>query len=1103
MRDIEDYISPLVESQFPAFYQEEGPLFILFAKEYFKWMESTDNALYYSRNLLEYKDIDKTIDDFLVHFKEKYLAGIDFTSASSKRVLIKAALDLFRSKGSERSIDLLFKLAYGTKIEVYTPGEDILKLSDGTWVVPKYLELSRTPRTLNMVGKQVTGSKSGATAFVEYVITRNINEKIIDIVYLSNLVGDFETGDIITENGIIANAPKVVGSLSSLDLTTTGQDFEIGEIVNLTSARGIEGRARVTGTYSETGLVSFAIIDGGWGYSTSANTIISDKVLTLTNITNSNTSVDTFQRFETITQNLYSLGINNGTGDFAKGAIITNSTNDTAVVVDVTQTSGSNSATIIVNPISGNILSNTYFYESNSSYVATNTSVAFSVGDLVRQSNGSTNNSIGYIDDVENCTILTINASPSIYANGLHVGTYIVQTGTGATGYLTITPRESNFGYTNVQSIVLTNTTGVFNNTGVVTAYPSSANLTVLATATPNTSTMGYLYHLSSVAGDRRWSTANNIFKDTSPSTNTTIIVASDVGGVISTNTSVSASANLMGSNSTAIGLVEITNTFYATNNSIIIGATSNTYANVRSVSTGTGATFSIGSIEDAETVRLSPDLISSNNDGPGSSSVKFKDMLVSGANSTFGYLGDIVVFNGGSGYDNTNIITLTGGNTGAGSFEAGNATLTTDASGNIITVSVSANVGNGIISTPTLAIVNSTGGSSGVGTGANLQPVFPYGFTKLPAGDATYTILDLLTFQTKTIGTISSLTAINPGENYNVKPFVTVIEPSVAAYGIQDIIMELSNISGSSVTAFANNEILEQTVNTAAISITSNNYSGNSSLSYEVGEYVVIYSGSTPIGNGFVYSSTRDATTNTYTTVLTSNSGSFTNGYYLVGQTTRSNTTITNSSAYTASAVAKARVKSVINSYTLRLKRISMFTDFQIGGTVYGKTSGITGDIISRVVSTDLLAVRPDGTSAVIGDNANIVSNVATSAGAISSIEVVDSGFGYEHDETVTISSTDGLKIATGKANLIKQGFSEGYYNSTRGFLSDSKYIQDGEYYQEYSYEIQSSMPFETYSNLLKEVLHVAGTKVFGRVKTATNANVNISVANSSVTIS
>lgn len=1088
MRDIEDYISPLIESQFPSFYQEEGPLFILFAKEYFKWLESNDKALYYSRNLLEYRDLDKTIDSFLVHFKEKYLSGVDFTSESSKRTLIKAALDLFRSKGSERSMDLLFKLAYGAKVEVYTPGDDILKLSDGTWVVPKYLELSRSSRTLDMVGRQVTGSKSGATAFIEYVITRNINDKIIDIAYLSNLVGDFSTGDIITENGIIENAPKVTGSLSTLDLSITGQDFTIGEIVNLTSARGVEGRARVTGTFSETGLVSFTIVDGGWGFSTTAQTFVSNSVITITNITNANTTITGFERFETIAQNLYSVYINDSIGEYNEGDIITNTTSDTAVIVSVTQNNASNTANLVINPITGNILSNTIFYSPNTSFIATNTSIQFTIGDLVRQSNGSSNVSIGYVANTVNCTVLTINASPSISANGLHPGTYIVQTGSGASGYLYITPSESNHAGTNVARIVITGVTGSFNNTGVITAYPSVTNTTALATATPNTATPGYVYTLSGVAGSR-WSTSNNVFLDTSPTTNTTIMVAAELGGVITSNTSIKATANVIGSNSTAIGLKDISNTFYTTNNSIIFGLSSNTFANSKSKSTGSGAGFNIGSIEDAETVRLSPDLLSGNNDGPGTASVKFTDMLLSGANSTYGYIGDVIIFNGGTGYNNTNIVTFTGGNTGTGSYQVGNATITTDASGTILTVGISANVGNGIITTPSIAIVNSTGGSSGVGSSANIQPAFPYGFVKLPTGDASYKILDLLRFETKTIGTIVTLTGINPGENYNTKPFDLAYEPLVASYGKKDILIEVSNAG-----PYVIGEAVEQVINSASIQLTSNNYSGNTGLLYEVGEQVIIYNGATPVGNGYVYSSTRDVSTNTHTTVITSNTGLFTNGFFIVGQTTHSNSTITNSSAYTASATAKGRIKTITNGTKILVKRTSLFTEFTTGDTLYGKSSGANSTILS---------VSVHNTVRSIGDNANISSNVITSAGAIDSIEIVDSGFGYEQDETVTISSTDGLRIAEAKANITKHGYSEGYYSSTRGFLDDTKAIHDGDYYQEYSYEIQSSMPFEKYSALLKEVLHVAGTKPFGRVKTTTNVNLNINVANSSITTS
>ena len=73
MKKIEAIISPFVENQFPSFYQEEGPQFIAFAKAYFEWMETANNVLYQARKLPDYRDIDTTVDEFVVQFKEKYL----------------------------------------------------------------------------------------------------------------------------------------------------------------------------------------------------------------------------------------------------------------------------------------------------------------------------------------------------------------------------------------------------------------------------------------------------------------------------------------------------------------------------------------------------------------------------------------------------------------------------------------------------------------------------------------------------------------------------------------------------------------------------------------------------------------------------------------------------------------------------------------------------------------------------------------------------------------------------------------------------------------------------------------------------------------------
>ena len=110
---VERTISNLIEQQFPAFYRTEGPVFVEFVKAYYKWLETSNNAIYHARRIFDYKDIDDTTDDFLVYFKTKYLKNIPLSSTTNTKQLVKHALDLYRSKGTERGVDLLFRAVFG------------------------------------------------------------------------------------------------------------------------------------------------------------------------------------------------------------------------------------------------------------------------------------------------------------------------------------------------------------------------------------------------------------------------------------------------------------------------------------------------------------------------------------------------------------------------------------------------------------------------------------------------------------------------------------------------------------------------------------------------------------------------------------------------------------------------------------------------------------------------------------------------------------------------------------------------------------------------------------------------------------------------------
>ena len=109
MSYLKNNVSTFIKTQFPAYYREEGDVLVEFVTDYYRWLESPNNAVYHTRRIPGYLDIDETAEEYLVYFKETYLKGIQFEVTTNIRQLIKHSLDIYRSKGTERSIDLLFR----------------------------------------------------------------------------------------------------------------------------------------------------------------------------------------------------------------------------------------------------------------------------------------------------------------------------------------------------------------------------------------------------------------------------------------------------------------------------------------------------------------------------------------------------------------------------------------------------------------------------------------------------------------------------------------------------------------------------------------------------------------------------------------------------------------------------------------------------------------------------------------------------------------------------------------------------------------------------------------------------------------------------------
>ena len=75
LNNFEDFISPLVEQQFPSVYRDEGPVLVLFLKAYYEYLEQTDKDLHTLRKMMERNDVDQSVDTFLEHFRS--ILGIE------------------------------------------------------------------------------------------------------------------------------------------------------------------------------------------------------------------------------------------------------------------------------------------------------------------------------------------------------------------------------------------------------------------------------------------------------------------------------------------------------------------------------------------------------------------------------------------------------------------------------------------------------------------------------------------------------------------------------------------------------------------------------------------------------------------------------------------------------------------------------------------------------------------------------------------------------------------------------------------------------------------------------------------------------------------
>lgn len=1137
MSHVVDNISTFVQGQFPAFYQEEGQEFIAFVKAYYEWLEQEDNTIHVGRNLLDYQNVDLTSAAFLDRFKKTYLNGIPQQLSADPKLTIKNIFDFYRSKGSPRSVELLFRILFDDAASVKYPSEDVMRLSNANYVRPRYIEVYAPDlnNLKSLIGKEIVGATSGAKAFVESIATKLLNRRNVHVIFLSNLRGNFLREEVIApvDTGITDDMPSITGSLSSINITLGGSNNAIGDTFVVQADEGKLGLARVTAIANATGLVSYTLANGGFGFTTNTSFTdidVNDNHLVITGRTNiaqtyTNSSLiesADFVRFETIEQKLETLTYLSGLdissdiedyittygeppiieGRDSGGTLIAN-----GYVVN-TNISGANGS-LLISPRTGtfgdqkdltitlanathSFLVNEYIDEENDvELTVTSINGTFNNGDLVIGNSGAN----GIVSSV-NATHIVVNGSFGTWSTDDTVIVFGDPTVNADVQGVSISTSGANGKISSANSTVLkvADIVGAWTENKKVRGRRSQAIATIDAGGVQNTGVSDI-----NIQGNLN---SNAVVDTYSNDTITAVVIGFGQRGdryEIGTTDTIKAS----------------TGTFaYFNSNaaSFIRGRDSNTYANVVTVGTGVGSTFKIGLLENEEDITIYTDFVGDNN----VANVSFLDCVIDGGNSGIGFLDSVSITSGGSGYTNGQSIVFNGGGPGGGPpTDAAYASVTTDGSGTVISVTVD-DQGSGFYSSSDPDYSNMPGGT-GLNVTGNFD--FGYGFPKDPDGDYTTILDNVLTRYSGTIGTIATLKEINPGNNYNFDPFVSVYTRGIAKYDRRDIIVNISNKNGTFILGETVNQTVSQAGQVLFISNTNVHYAnggsdpGNTS-SFAVGDTVKQQINATvqALGEVYLQNSTSISVINvrkredqgggTYLYIDTSNNVPFISSAdidNLVVNTAANvatiNATVDSTQTVSRTQTAKGQVYGQTDE-SVSLRRLSFSVGFNSlpGSYLVGATSGANGTIESVIQDSN---TRP------IGDNADITARTQAADGIVTQVEILDSGFGYTHNANVTLISSDPDQniVVSGQANVTLTGIGQGYWSDQESFLN-TKYLHDNNFYQAYSYVVKSGLSLDKYRDILLEVAHVAGTKLFGQLDKQSFVSEVLSVSDSSLTI-
>lgn len=271
-------ISTLVSRQLPEFVREDYPTFVAFVEAYYEFLEQQ------GVDLAKVRDIDDTLDTFIVQFKKEVAHNLPRLSPEhDERFVLANIKDQYLAKGSEASYNLLFKLLFGKNVEVFYPGRQLLRASDGRWNqdISLFAKVD-FGKPEDIIGKLVNIQTPTRIISVLIDRTQNVIGEVDRIVPIEGDIYEFfldkkffgvvSPGDIIQFRDSFQ--ATILPTTTQFKITQPGKNFKIGQIFEISSGDGTPALLKVTTLTPAGGIKYASLIKFGIGYASGFSTSV-------------------------------------------------------------------------------------------------------------------------------------------------------------------------------------------------------------------------------------------------------------------------------------------------------------------------------------------------------------------------------------------------------------------------------------------------------------------------------------------------------------------------------------------------------------------------------------------------------------------------------------------------------------------------------------------------------------------------------------------------------------------------------------------------------------------------------------------------------------